>query len=270
MKQKKWVKILSLSAVALALSACGSMNNIDADGNFVNKDIKWGKIENSTFKTSGKQHGMWISGADVQKIKDVKTKAQLYKLLDRPHYHEGFVNVREWNYILNYTTADQKVAHCQLKVTFNKDMEVKNLLAHPAGCLDEIDQKQTVAVQQPVAQKFELRSDFLFDFDQHTLKPEGIHRLSAIVQEIKRHDFGQMVIVGHTDRLGSDEYNRTLSEKRAETVAKYFMGYGVPVEKIRAFGAGESYPVKDCTDNQPEANLKACLADNRRVEIEIQ
>lgn len=259
----KKLKLIAVSAIALGLAACGSMNKIDAQGNIVNQDVKWGDIQKTTFKTNGDQPGMWLPKDHYKLLQKGMNKAQLYQLLGRPHYNEGFAGVREWNYVANFNAPDGGVKHCQLKLTFNKQMNVENIMWAPADCLNE----PVLPPKKVEPQKFELRSDFLFDFDKSNLRPAGVSRLNEIVAEIQRKPYNEIVVVGHTDRLGSDSYNEALSRKRAVSVTEYLTGKGVPVDRIKAYGAGETAPVKDCAGEKATAELKACLEPNRRVEI---
>jgi OOP family OmpA-OmpF porin len=80
-----------------------------------------------------------------------------------------------------------------------------------------------------------------------------------------------MVLVnGHTDRIGTQQYNQRLSEKRAEAVKTYLVSKGVPADKIQATGYGKTSPVKfGCDDKLKRKQLIECLAPNRRVVIEV-
>lgn len=76
-----------------------------------------------------------------------------------------------------------------------------------------------------------------------------------------------VLVTGHTDRLGSQQYNQKLSEKRANAVAAYLKNKGVKAE-IDTLGAGKTQSIKACDDKLPRAQLIECLAPNRRVVIE--
>jgi OmpA-OmpF porin, OOP family len=78
-----------------------------------------------------------------------------------------------------------------------------------------------------------------------------------------------MLITGHTDRLGSQQYNQKLSEKRANAVAGYLKSKGVKAE-IDTLGAGKTQSIKACDDKLPRKQLIECLAPNRRVAIETR
>lgn len=78
-----------------------------------------------------------------------------------------------------------------------------------------------------------------------------------------------ILITGHTDRLGSQQYNQRLSEQRAEMVAGYLRSKGAAA-RIDTFGAGETQPVHSCSAKLPRAKLVDCLAPNRRVIIDVR
>jgi outer membrane protein OmpA-like peptidoglycan-associated protein len=70
----------------------------------------------------------------------------------------------------------------------------------------------------------------------------------------------QVEVAGHTDSIGTDEYNRDLSERRARAVVEYLRAQGVAIDHMRARGYGESQPI---ADNQDDGGR----AKNRRVEL---
>lgn len=81
----------------------------------------------------------------------------------------------------------------------------------------------------------------------------------------------QVRVVGHTDRVGSEAANRDLSQRRAETVGRFFVERGVPATAVRAEGRGESDPVTvGCSDSLPRSTLIECLRPDRRVELFVR
>ena len=124
-----------------------------------------------------------------------------------------------------------------------------------------------------VDKQFTLSSDVLFDFNKATLKPEAGQALDTLYTQIEeaRPKDGSATVIGYTDRLGSDAYNQKLSEQRAQTVADYLVGKGLPAGKVNVEGHGESSPVtgESCT-SKSKRELIVCLAPDRRVEVKVQ
>jgi OOP family OmpA-OmpF porin len=109
-----------------------------------------------------------------------------------------------------------------------------------------------------------------FDFDRAVLRPETKSILDDLALRLQDAEYDRLDIVGYTDRIGTDEYNRQLSERRAWAVARYLMSMGVPLAKIRVEGRGEReslLSMGECAD-LPRAELIACYERDRRVQIE--
>jgi outer membrane protein OmpA-like peptidoglycan-associated protein len=102
--------------------------------------------------------------------------------------------------------------------------------------------------------------DVLFDFNKYTLKPAARERLARVSGIVLAYPDLKLQIEGHTDSIGSEEYNQTLSEKRAATVRDYLVSSGVSMNNVAAKGLGKTDPV---ADNSSAAGRKL----NRRVEM---
>ncbi len=122
--------------------------------------------------------------------------------------------------------------------------------------------------------RFTLKSDVLFTFNKSTLKPEGQQALDQLYSQLSSMDpkDGSVVVLGFTDRIGSDQYNQKLSEKRAQSVVDYLVSKGIPSNKISARGMGESNPVtgNTCDSVKGRNALIDCLGPDRRVEIDVK
>ena len=101
------------------------------------------------------------------------------------------------------------------------------------------------------------KGETFFDYDSSQLKPGAYPELRRIAGILNKYPQTMIEVGGHTDTRGSDEYNQTLSEKRAEAVKAELINNGVMPQRIRAVGYGESRPIS--SDH----------AMNRRVEITI-
>jgi outer membrane protein OmpA-like peptidoglycan-associated protein len=115
----------------------------------------------------------------------------------------------------------------------------------------------------PLGMVVEIASDsFRFDFDKSTLRPENRELLSRVAGVLLASSGYRLYVYGHTDDIGTDEYNQALSERRAHAVAEYLIEAGVPGDIVSTRGFGKSSPrVKAVTGNARERN--------RRVEIGI-
>lgn len=102
--------------------------------------------------------------------------------------------------------------------------------------------------------------DVLFEFGKFALRPEAREKLAKVSGIVLAYPSLKLEVEGHTDSVGSDAFNQTLSEKRAESVRSYFVSQGLQGDTIVARGYGESRPAADNTSN---AGRQA----NRRVEI---
>jgi OOP family OmpA-OmpF porin len=125
----------------------------------------------------------------------------------------------------------------------------------------------------PQVQKITLASKALFDFDKAVLKPEGKAAIDTeIIAKLRDVQKLELVLVtGHTDRIGSQAYNQKLSERRADAVRDYLVSKGIAKDKIETLGMGKTQPVPGVTcAMKAMKELIACLAPNRRVEVEVK
>lgn len=117
-------------------------------------------------------------------------------------------------------------------------------------------------VPVPTSEKVSYSADAFFDFDKAVLKPAGKASLDDLVSKLKDINLEVIIAVGHTDSVGTDEYNQKLSVRRAEAVKAYLQSKGVESNRVYTEGKGEKQPV---ADNKTAAGR----AKNRRVEIEV-
>lgn len=137
----------------------------------------------------------------------------------------------------------------------------------PANAVEGCD---PVAKKAPVSAKITLAADVLFDFNKSTLKPEGKAVLDKIVDNLMGLSTVEVIaITGYTDRIGSDKYNLTLSQKRANAV-KAYLAKTINDNVMVVQGKGKAKPVTGDTCKGPVTNkLIQCLAPDRRAVIEI-
>jgi OOP family OmpA-OmpF porin len=127
----------------------------------------------------------------------------------------------------------------------------------------------------PVIQKLTLSTDVLFAFNQSELRPGGQQKLDELADRARGADVDRVVVVGNADRIGSEQYNQELSEKRAQAVKEYLASKGVEADRVQAEGKGKADPVTgdQCRNMGKENNrnqkLIACLQPDRRVDVEL-
>jgi len=115
----------------------------------------------------------------------------------------------------------------------------------------------------PVVETLTLGADAFFDFDKSTLKPAGQESLDRLYEDLQRtQDVQDILVVGHTDSVGTEQYNQGLSERRAATVESYLEEKGLNVNIIRSRGEGEANPI--ATNETAQGRAK-----NRRVEVTV-
>jgi len=105
-------------------------------------------------------------------------------------------------------------------------------------------------------------SGLLYDFDSDVVRAEAAQNLRNLSASLVKYPNTDLLIVGHTDAVGTSEYNQALSQRRATAAANYLASQGVNAARLRAVGRGETEPI---ATNDTEAGRQA----NRRVEIAI-
>ena len=126
--------------------------------------------------------------------------------------------------------------------------------------LDDIAGADVQRVGEGIVVTFD--SGILFDYDSDALKTNARSNLTELAQSLQRHPDVDVMIVGHADATGSDEYNMNLSYRRANSAAQYLQQQGVASARIETAGRGETEPI---ASNDTDAGR----AENRRVEIAI-
>ena len=128
-----------------------------------------------------------------------------------------------------------------------------------------------VVAPEVVSKTFNLSSDVTFEFGKANLKPQAQAVLEGIYGEIAQVKSAKVAVAGYTDRIGSEQFNLKLSQKRADSVANYLVARGLPAQDISATGYGKANPVTGATCDAVKGRkaLIACLAPDRRVEIAV-
>ncbi len=161
--------------------------------------------------------------------------------------------------------ATGKVLPLEGKVT-----DLKGMSSGVSGKVDALNAalKDLGARATDTEIQIELSSDVLFDFDKSDLRPVAIPSLLKVVTVMQSYPAYLCTIGGHTDGKGGKDYNRKLSERRANSVKIWLVGHGAS-NQMNTQGFGDTKPVApntkpDGSDN-PDGRQK-----NRRVEITLK
>jgi outer membrane protein OmpA-like peptidoglycan-associated protein len=120
------------------------------------------------------------------------------------------------------------------------------------------------ATETPIEVRVDLPADVLFDFDKATIRSDAAQALAKLATVIRGFPSAQVLLEGHTDSVGNDAYNLSLSERRAEAVKAWLSGKeSIDVSRFKTQGFGESKPVasNDADDGRQK---------NRRVTAVIR
>lgn len=156
-----------------------------------------------------------------------------------------------------YTPADA-VAGCDAPLEQPKPV-VKE---EPKPPVVKPEPPKPVTPPAPTSEKVTFAADAFFDFDKSVLKPEAKVKLDDMASKLQAINLEVIIAVGHTDSVGTDEYNQKLSLRRSEAVKAYLVSKGIPANRVYTEGKGEKQPVAD--NKTAEGRAK-----NRRVEIEV-
>lgn len=197
----------------------------------------------------------------------IRAELERYRVPDGMGNHNG-VNVASLSLVFPFGRAPAPVRHAMAEPAYVAPIPLPQE-APAAG----IAPPMVVAVAEPERKRVSFSTESLFTFDTARVQPDGQRALDGFAKELQGTQFSVINVEGHTDRLGSQDYNQRLSEQRAEAVKNYLVETGkVDASKIAATGKNESMPItkpEDCKGAKPTAKLIACLQPDRRVEIEV-
>jgi outer membrane protein OmpA-like peptidoglycan-associated protein len=127
----------------------------------------------------------------------------------------------------------------------------------------EIQQAVPAATVERVGEGIQVTfpSGLLFDFDSDVVRSNAASNLNELARNLSKYGDSNLLIAGHTDAVGSSDYNQALSERRARSAARYLSAQGVSTY-IATAGLGEREPI---ASNGTESGRQ----QNRRVEIAI-
>ncbi|VVE45265.1 OmpA family protein [Pandoraea soli] len=260
----KFSKFGAIVGIGACLAGCGTVPTTGPDGGvaFPDRDRAWLK------------EGTFVNVENLRQMAPGLNKTQVYALLKEPHFDEGVIGVRVWNYIFDFRTGHgNDFISCQYQVQYDENRLVKATYWKEPECEKYVNPTPVAAATPAPVKRITLDASLLFGFNKFALsdlRPEGRAKLDSIAASLSDNvaNGERIKVAGYTDRIGSEAYNQQLSLHRAQTVRDYFASRGIDARRIDAIGMGSANPVSaGCPDGRSTAALQ-CLAVDRRVTIE--
>ncbi|MCV2869183.1 OmpA family protein [Defluviimonas sp. WL0002] len=160
-------------------------------------------------------------------------------------------------------SADGELTAEEIAELFAKQKTRGLVLAPSTAATTVTDTAAAAATEpayQPVAAEEQINLSISFDYNSSSLRADQTPKLATMCEVMKSVDVNRFQVIGHTDSSGSEAYNQSLSEARAEAVVQYLVNdCGIAADQLMAVGAGESSPLDAAN---PGADV------NRRVEFQ--
>jgi len=183
------------------------------------------------------------------------------------------MRTRTWIAVLGVAFLSTELLGCSFSASASLNSEGKAVLkgkdkimvtaAQPAAEEPPPPPPKKKRKARVTGKKIEILEKVMFDYNKATIKAESHELLNDVAEVIKENPTIEKIRVeGHTDSDGSDKYNKTLSQKRADSVKEFLVKAGIPAEKLEAVGYGEEKPIADNTTDEGKEK-------NRRVEFNI-
>lgn len=253
LKTSKTLKSLSLATAAVAvfsIAGCSSTPKSNATLDAAHASYQTAQADANVVK---------YSPIELKEAGDAINKADgALKEREKPVVIEHLAYLAKQKVAIAQTQAQRKVAEETIKnSTAERDKALLRARTLEADRLrNELNAKQT---DRGLTISL---GDVLFDTGKAQLKPGGAREVRKLAQFLQQNPQRNVSVEGFTDSRGSDDYNQTLSEHRADAVKAELVDQGIAPERVTSKGYGEAYPVAD-------NNSSAGQQMNRRVEIVI-
>ena len=265
-------KLLIVSAITVALAACASAPQRS-------EQVEQARTEIQTL--SQDPLAQQAAGGDLDAARKSLEKAETalqqkqppavvdhYAYLAKRHAEAGQARAAEAHSRQAVARGNEERQQIVMQ-TRNRDAANAQAAAEAAKNQAAAAQAQLASAQQQLADLQAKQTDrgvvvtlgdVLFDTGKSTLKPGAMSAINRLATFLSQNSNTKVLIEGHTDSVGSDDYNIGLSERRARAVATELESRGIPESQIQTLGRGKDMPV--ATNGTPEGRQQ-----NRRVEI---
>jgi outer membrane protein OmpA-like peptidoglycan-associated protein len=265
-------KVIVVGAVAAAIAACASAPQRSEQVEQARTEIQTLSQDPLAQQSAGKDlesaRKALQDAEEAMRQKKPPAVVDHYAYLARRHAEAGEARVSEAHSRQEVARAEQErnkvVMESRTRETQSAQAQAESARGQAAAT-----QAQLASAQQQLADLQAKQTDrgvvvtlgdVLFDTGQATLKPGADLAINRLATYLSSNPQTKVLIEGHTDSRGSDEYNEALSDRRARAVATALESRGIAAEQVQTMGRGKGYPV--ASNNTPEGRQQ-----NRRVEI---
>ncbi|HSW12682.1 MAG TPA: OmpA family protein [Solimonas sp.] len=263
-------KLLAAMVLGTALSAC-SASRLAPDAQGVSFPVR---------EDSYRSEGIVVSRDTVQLLQPGLSKDQSRQLLGNPHFSEGLVGVRDWNYLLRLPASEGGLMECQLQLQFDDANKLRSTHWQTEACAAAGKPMLALGAPAAVVAGAGTSNDapavtwseegLLFPFGRSAvsdLAAADRARLKALVAKTAQQadSVQRIVVTGHADRIGSGQRKQWRSLDRAHAVAEAFLAKGIAPAVVEVVGRSDTAPLSAC----PQPPLAACLAPDRRVSVTV-
>lgn len=215
------------------------------------QEIRWPEVKSAWLKG-----GQYVNSENLSKMQVGLNRDQVRHLIGIPEYNEG-IKVMDWTYLMNFM-VDGATLQCQYKVLFDNKYKVSEMMWKPVGDNNNCPPVARPAEPPPVVV---MSVDGLFKFDTTELLPQGVAEIRDWAGKADRSRTYR--VTAYADRLGDLQYNKRLSQARADMIVRALSTAGI---RSQGYGMG-SISTTHCAGNRATAALIACLQPDRKVEI---
>jgi len=222
-----------------------------------------------------RRQGAFVPATNIALVAPGLKKSEVYTLLDVPHFHEGLIGVRTWNYILNfYTGHGDEFRQCQYQIRYDSHVRVASTSWKDADCAALYEQArdkpkpvvQYIHDQMPavVNEEKPIKTlSFTFAFNKSDINSDGHKVIASAIEEAAHGSYRRIVVSGFTDTVGSTNYNDGLAARRAAaTVAELTDGLthaGSPMAHQTFSRGGRDLSVETGPGVREERNRRAVI-----------
>ncbi|MCO5786864.1 cell envelope biogenesis protein OmpA [Pseudomonas sp. G11-1] len=259
------MRVTALCALAL-LTGCASVSDRESGQPLALSEFDDVEVKVQDLGPGHVRQGAPSSPQTISQVVPGSSKSDVRGLLGNP---ANETNQRWWLYNINLPLdAEGDYLVCQYGVAFDPAGQVASTEWRRPQCSSRY--QELIQPDVPDVEEITLFSDVLFGYDSATLSSEGLKELDLAAHVVaNKMQLERVVVIGHSDRIGSDSYNDALSKRRAEAVRSHLISKGINSYLISAEGRGSREPLIECQGNRITASLKQCLQPNRRVQIMI-